>query len=89
MTHERERRIKQTLINLLEIFQNEEESLSQDTEEGIVQALEGLRWDYHRLIPDSPVWEELEGRLRRLDQRQKKRFEHLVREMLLRQSPEV
>lgn len=86
MTSERERRIHATFIHLLELFQRDGKDLSPDTQEGIVQILESLRWDAERLLPGSDVWNDLEDRLLGLSRRDRRRFEHLVREMLLRQA---
>lgn len=86
MSLQRERHIRNTLFNLLEILQHDHGHLSRCTEEAIVHALEGLRWDYLRLLPESPVWDEYEGRLRRMSRSRKRRFESLVRQMLLEQT---
>jgi hypothetical protein len=86
MTSNREKRIRETLFSLLDTFQKDGDSLSRDTEAAIVQTLESLRWDYLRLLPDSPLWEELEGRFAQLSRPQRRRFEYMVRELLLRRT---
>lgn len=84
MTSEQERRLRDTLLHLLELFRISGEHLSSETQEGIVQTLEGFRWDSRNLMPESPLWDELEQELRGLDTSSKRRFEGFVREMLLR-----
>jgi len=83
MPSEQERKLKDTLLHLIELFQTSKDQLSVETQAGIVQALEGFRWDSRRFLPKSSIWEELEAALRQLDTPDKRRFEGFVREMLL------
>ena len=87
MTEQREQRIKQTLINLIELFREEDGILSEKTEELVVRAFEGLRWDLRCRIPDGLFWDEVDDLLRGMSRLQKRRFEGLVREMLLQEQP--
>ena len=83
MTSEPERKLKDTLLHLIELFQSSKDQLSLETQLGIVQTLEGFRWDSRRFLPNSSIWEDLESALRDLDTPDKRRFEGLVRELLL------
>jgi hypothetical protein len=87
MTQNREKRIKETLRNLLDLFREEGALLSDDTEEHLVRTFEWLRWDLRGQIPDDHFWEELDSRLRDLNRGQRRRFENVVREMLLQVMP--
>ena len=87
MKQQREHRIKETLIRLIELFRDDGEILSESTEEQVVRAFEELRWDLRGRIPESPIWEEVDEHLRGMNRTQKRRFECLVREMLLSNLP--
>ena len=87
MTEQREKRIKETLIHLIELFREDGGILSESTEGQVVRAFEGLRWDLRGQIPDAPFWEEVDDLLRGMSRVQKRRFEFLVREMLLSEAP--
>lgn len=85
MRSKQEARLKSTLFHLIELFQSSGGALSPGTLAGIVQTLEGFRWDAKRIQPDSQIAEELELRLQQLEPADRRRFERFVREMLLQQ----
>ena len=84
LNHE-EKLLRDTLLNLLEIFQGD--TLSDETEEGLVRTIEGLRSDFRSRIRDREFWEELDVRLSGMPREHRRRFEHLVSERLLSAIP--